>query len=316
MEDINSTLVTEFILLAFDDYPQFHILLFVVCLVIYITCITGNIIIFLLIQFDVTLHAPMYYFISRFAILEILYVSIIVPKLLDILIAGGNRISFAACFLQLYCADTTGIVVCLLLTVMVFDRHFAITNPLRYMVIMSQWRVKLAIFPWVVGLVTDLSPTILTASLQFCGPNQIDHFYCDVGPLQNLACSDPYISNLMTILAAIFMVFTMFIIIIGFYTNIIITVLKIKTTEGKYKAFSTCSSHLIVACLFFSTATIVYVGPNGSKYEKFFALIYRVVIPLLNPFIYTLRNNDVKLAFFRTLKEFKEKHLMFLTCKG
>ncbi|KAG8560302.1 hypothetical protein GDO81_014902 [Engystomops pustulosus] len=309
MEGSNGTFVTEFFLMAFHVFPRFTILLFVVCLVIYITCITGNMIIFLLIQFDVTLHSPMYYFISVFAILEILFVSIIVPKLLDILIAGGNRISFAACFLQLYCAAATGIVECYLLTVMVFDRHLAITNPLRYLVLMSQWRAQLAIFPWVVGLVSAIIPTIFTVTLQFCGPNQIDHFFCDLAPLQNLACSDSYISNLVTSITATFAVLLPFIAIIGFYINIIITVSKIKSAEGKYKAFSTCSSHLIVAGLFFSTGIIVYVGPNGSDYDKFFALIYKVFIPLLNPFIYTLRNTDVKMAFFRTFMGFKVKNI-------
>ncbi|XP_056401045.1 olfactory receptor 10A2-like [Hyla sarda] len=263
----------------------------------------------------VSLHAPMYYFISVFAVLEILFVSIIVPKLLDILIAGRNRISFEACFLQLYCADTTGIVECYLLTVMVFDRHFAITSPFQYGIIMTQWYIKLAIFPWLVGLVAAFIPTIFTASLKFCGPNVIDHFFCDLAPLQNLACSDSYVSNLVTSITAIFVVLLPFIVIIGFYTHIIVTVLKIKSVEGKRKAFSTCSSHLIVASLFFITGIVVYVRPNGSDYDKFFALIYKVVTPLLNPFIYTLRNKDVKTSLLRTFIVFKEKYVVTFKCK-
>ncbi|XP_069582887.1 olfactory receptor 6E1-like [Ranitomeya imitator] len=314
MEDVNSTIVTEFVLLAFKDFRHFQMLLFVVCLFIYITCIIGNMIIFLLILIDISLHSPMYYFISRFSILEIFFVSIIIPKLLDILLAGRNRISFMACFFQLYCADTTGIVECYLLTVMVFDRHFAITSPLQYLIIMSHWYTRLAVFPWIVGLVAALIPTIITASLKFCGPNIIDHFFCDLAPLQNLACSDPFVSNLVTSIIAIIVVLFPFIIIIGFYIHIIITVLKIKSVEGKFKAFSTCSSHLIVASLFFSTGIIVYVSPNGSNYDKFFALIYKVVTPLLNPFIYVLRNQEVRKAFAMTFSLMKKKHIVNLKC--
>ncbi|XP_073422711.1 olfactory receptor 6E1-like [Dendrobates tinctorius] len=305
MEDINNTVVTDFILLAFEDFLQFQILLFVACLFIYITCIIGNLIIFLLILVDVSLHSPMYYFISRFSILEIFFVSIIVPKLLDILIAGRNRIGFVTCFFQLYCADTTGIAECYLLTVMVFDRHFAITNPLQYLIIMSHCSTRLAVFPWIVGLVVALIPTIITASLKFCGPNIIDHFFCDLAPLQNLACSDPFVSNLVTSIAAIIVVLLPFILIIGFYTHIIIMILKIKSVEGKRKAFSTCSSHLIVSSLFFCTGITVYVKPNDSQHDKFLAFVYTIVVPLLNPFIYTFRNRDVKNVFFKLLTNFK-----------
>ncbi|KAM3918980.1 olfactory receptor 1468-like [Leptodactylus fuscus] len=256
-------------------------------------------VIFLLIHIDAKLHTPMYYFISRFAILEILFVSTIVPKLLDILISGRNRISFMGCFLQVYCADTTGIVECYLLTVMAFDRYFAITNPLQYLVSMSRWCTLLIVLPWVFGSVASFISTIFTASLTFCGPNTIDHFFCDVAPLQNLACSDAYISSLVTSIVTIFAALIPFMIIIGFYTHIIVTVLKIKSVEGKRKAFSTCSSHLIISSLFFCTAFAVYVKPSGSQNDKFLALIYTVLTPMLNPFIYTFRNKDVKLVFFR-----------------
>ncbi|XP_075185887.1 olfactory receptor 10A2-like [Anomaloglossus baeobatrachus] len=305
--DNNSTIVTEFVLVAFEDFLQFQILLFITCFFVYITCIIGNMIIFLLILFDASLHAPMYYFISRFSILEIIFVSIIVPKLLDILIAGRNRIGFGACFFQLYCADTTGVVECYLLTVMVFDRHFAITNPLQYLIIMSQWSTRLAVFPWVVGLVAALIPTIFTASLNFCGPNMIDHFFCDLAPLQKLACSDPFVSNLVTSMTAIIVVLLPFIIIVGFYTHIIIAILKIKSIEGKNKAFSTCSSHLIVSSLFFCTGIIVYVKPSDSQHDKFLAFVYTIVVPLLNPFIYTFRNRDVKRVFFKVLSNFHKE---------
>ncbi|XP_044127244.1 olfactory receptor 6N1-like [Bufo gargarizans] len=299
MADINHTMVTEFVLIAFEDLHQFQILLFMVVLLIYITCIGGNIIIYLLIKLDVSLHTPMYYFISVFAILEIIFVSIIIPKLLDILIAGRNRISFVACFLQLYCADTAGGTQCYLLTVMAFDRHFAITNPLRYVGIMSQACTKLAVFSWIAGLITAFVLIIFTASLDYCGPNKIQHFFCDLTPLQNLACSDPHVSNLVTSVACIFGILFPFVIIIGLYIHIIIKVLEVKSVDGKHKAFSTCSSHLVVSSLFFCTSITVYVKPSDSQNDKFLAFIYTVVTPLLNPFIYTFRNRAVKCAFLK-----------------
>ncbi|XP_063802627.1 olfactory receptor 10A4-like [Pseudophryne corroboree] len=304
MEANNITVVTEFILLAFEELNQMHILLFSIVLLIYSTCVFGNIVIFLLITFNPSLHTPMYFFIRTFTILEIVFVSVIVPKFLDILIAANSRISFIACFIQLYCADTSGIVECYLLAVMVFDRYLAITNPLHYSTIMSQACTKLAVFPWVVGLAGCSIPTTFTACLNFCGPNLINHFFCDLPQLQKLACSKSYVSNLVTSITAIFVVLLPFIIIIGFYTQIIITVSKIKSVEGKQKAFSTCTSHLMVTSLFFGTGIIVYVRPNGSQYDKFLALTYTVVTPLLNPFIYTLRNKDVKKIFFKSMRLF------------
>ncbi|KAG8541734.1 hypothetical protein GDO81_028346, partial [Engystomops pustulosus] len=299
MSGINQTIVTEFILLAFGDLHQFRILLFMAALFIYMTCVSGNVIIYLLIKLDASLHTPMYYFISVFAILEIIFVSTIVPKLLDILIAGGNRISFAPCFLQLFCAVITGEAECFLLTVMAFDRHLAITNPLNYLRIMSQACTKLALFPWITGIVSSSILTIFTASLEYCGPNIINHFFCELAPLQKLPCSDSHVSSMATSVVGIIGILLPFIVIVGFYIHVIIKVLAIKTECGKQKAFSTCSSHLIVSGLFFCTAMAVYVKPSDRHHDKYLAFIYTVIIPVLNPFIYTLRNKDVKSAFIK-----------------
>ncbi|KAG9489776.1 hypothetical protein GDO78_005621, partial [Eleutherodactylus coqui] len=299
MANANYTTVTEFILIAFEDLNQLHVFLFMVVLMIYITTVSGNILIYLLIKLDVSLHRAMYYFISEFAILEIIFVTIIIPKLLDILIAGRNKISFAACFLQLFCADTAGAVECCLLTVMAFDRHLAITNPLHYYHIMSKAFTKLAIFPWIAGLVVASIPTIFTASLEYCGNTIINHFFCDLAPLQSLACSNPYVSKMVTSVTCIFGILLPFVIIIGFYIHIIMKVLKIKTAGGKHKAFSTCFSHLIVSSLWFGTGIAVYVKPSDSRHDKFLAFIYTIVTPSLNPFIYTFRNRDVKHIFLK-----------------
>ncbi|KAM4663660.1 olfactory receptor 5A2-like [Discoglossus pictus] len=251
------------------------------------------------------LHTPMYFFISTFAALEMMFVSVTVPKLLANLIMADQRISFISCFIQMYTFNALGVTECYLLVVMVFDRNLAINNPLRYSAIMSHtFCIKLAILPWIIGFITAFVPIIFTAHLEFCGPNKINHFFCDLAPLQNLACSDPYISIVVTSTTAVIATVLPFIIIVAFYIHIIITISKINNTKGKQKAFSTCSSHLIVAGLFYCTAIIVYVRPKGSQDDKFLALIYTVIIPVLNPFIYTLRNKDVKAALRKTVSSF------------
>ncbi|KAM4663661.1 olfactory receptor 11L1-like [Discoglossus pictus] len=250
-----------------------------------------------------SLHTPMYLFISTFAVLEIMFVSVTVPKLLANLIARDNRISFTSCFIQLYSFNALGETEGVLLAVMAFDRNLAINNPLRYSAFMSKaFCIELAILPWVFGFIVAFIPTIFTAGLDFCGPNEVNHFFCDLAPLQNLDCSNPFISNIATLIAATLTVVLPFFIILGFYIHIIIAIFKINSTKGKQKAFSTCSSHLIVTSLLYLSAIIVYVRPRGSRNDKFLALIYTVVIPLLNPFIYTLRNNDVKRALRQEIR--------------
>ncbi|KAM8921461.1 olfactory receptor 6N1-like [Pelodytes ibericus] len=295
MEYVNKTTVKEFILLAFYDFQQLQILLFIIILLMYIISLTGNLAIIILVKTGSTLHTPMYFFISIFAALEMSFVSVTIPKLLINLIVGSNRISFVGCFVQLYAFNALGVTECYLLAVMALDRDLAINNPLRYGAIMTRvFCVKLAFLPWVGSFVVALVPTIITADLEFCGPNEVNHFFCDLAPIQNLACSNAFVSNVVTSIAAIFASLTPFLLIIGFYTHIIITISLIKSLEGKMKAFSTCSSHLLVASLFYGSVVIVYLKPKGSHYDKFLALIYTIVIPTVNPFIYTLRNKDVK----------------------
>ncbi|KAM3918981.1 olfactory receptor 10A7-like [Leptodactylus fuscus] len=244
----------------------------------------------------------MYFFISNFALLEIIFISVTVPKLLTNLIDANRKISFTGCFAQLYAFNSLGVVECYLLAVMAFDRDLAINRPLHYSSIMNNSLcMELAAAPWVIGFVTAAIPTIFTAKLEFCGPNEVNHFFCDLAPLQNIACSDPLVSNLVTSSTAIFATVVPFVIILGFYIHIIATISKIKSTVGKQKAFSTCSSHLIVASLFYCSAIVVYVRPKGSQHDKYLALMYTVIIPLLNPFIYTLRNKDVKAALRKSM---------------
>ncbi|XP_075048063.1 olfactory receptor 6C4-like [Mixophyes fleayi] len=298
MVETNKTVVKEFILLAFADLHQFQNLLFVIFLLTYITCVMGNVTIIVLVRIEPSLHTTMYFFISVFSFLEIMFVSVTVPRLLSNLIAANNIISFNGCFTQLYVFGSLGVTECYLLLVMAFDRHLAINNPLHYPAIMTHALcIVLAVLPWIMGFAISLISTIITARLEFCGPNVINHFFCDFAPLQNLACSDPFISIISTSICAILIAVLPLIIIIGFFVNIIMTVSKIKTEEGKQKAFSTCTSHLIVTSLYYGTGIIVYVKPKGSHYDKYLAIMYTVFTPMINPFIYTFRNRDVKKVF-------------------
>ncbi|XP_073465083.1 olfactory receptor 11L1-like [Aquarana catesbeiana] len=281
--------------MAFSDLAQMQMILFVTILLSYMICINGNISIILFIKIDPLLHTPMYTFIGTFAVLEIMFVTVTIPKLLDNLISGNKSISILGCFTQLYIFNGLGIAECYLLAVMAFDRDLAINNPFHYSSIMSKKLCfKLAVAPWLIGLTISFMTTFFIARLNFCGSNQINHFFCDATPLQDLSCSDPFISKVTVLLAAVLAIVIPFIIIISFYIHIIKTILSIKSTDGKRKAFSTCSSHLTVTSLFYGTAIIVYITPIGTQCNKFLALVYTVLTPLLNPFIYTLRNKDVK----------------------
>uniref|UniRef100_A0A6I8S8Y6 G-protein coupled receptors family 1 profile domain-containing protein n=1 Tax=Xenopus tropicalis TaxID=8364 RepID=A0A6I8S8Y6_XENTR len=295
---MNQTTVKEFVFLAFSSFHQFQIFLFIIIQLAYIVCLVENISVIILVRVKPSLHTPMYYFISTLSALELFVTSAIIPKLLANLIAADNTISFAGCFAQLFVSDSLGTTECFLLAVMAFDRDLAINNPLYYKVIMTQNTCfGLAALPWALGFITVLIPTIYTARLQFSGPNEINHFYCHLAPIQDLICSNQFTSKLITNSVAVFATFFPFILILGFYAHIIVAILKIKGTENKHKAFSTCSAHLIVVNLIYCAALFVYLGPKDGHYRKFFALLYTVVTPILNPLIYTFRNKEVKAAF-------------------
>ncbi|XP_073498406.1 olfactory receptor 6N1-like [Phyllobates terribilis] len=302
MEEINNTSVKEFILLSFSNLDKFQILFFTIILIMYLACIFGNLLTVILVEMSSSLHLPMYFFISVFAASEMLFVSITVPKLLVNLIVAEKYISFTVCLLQLFMYSSLGATECCLLGVMAFDRDLAINIPLRYGSIMTCNRcVKLVIIPWFFGFGMGSIPTLFIATLKFCGPNVINHFFCDLAPLQSLSCSNPFSSKLATTISAAFGCVVPFIFIMAFYFHIVYAISKIQSVEGKAKAFSTCSSHLTVTSLFYGTIIIVYIRPQTSEYDKYLALIYTVVVPFFNPFIYTLRNKEIKLALVSLL---------------
>ncbi|XP_075131722.1 olfactory receptor 11L1-like [Leptodactylus fuscus] len=312
MKENNKTVVTEFFLIVGFQGSQYErVLLFCLFLVIYCGTICGNLLIITLVSTSKKLHTPMYFFISQLSITDILLTTDIVPNLLHILMTYGGAITFIGCITQFYFFCASEASECLLLAVMSYDRYVAICNPLRYSTIMtSRHCVMFAAMCWLVGFSIVLIYTITTAKLDFCGPNIIDHIFCDLVPLLELACSKTHIVDLEVYILSLPIVFIPTVIIVASYTSIVRAVLRIPSSTGRQKAFSTCSSHLIVVSIFYWTMFSVYVVPTkgqtkiGSTMSKIISLVYTVFTPLANPIIYSLKNEDVKKA----IKETFHKH--------
>ncbi|XP_075715843.1 olfactory receptor 5G9-like [Rhinoderma darwinii] len=304
----NLTLVSEFFLLGFQVSHGIRISLFCLFFMVYCGTIYGNLLIIILVSISKNLHTPMYFFISQLSISDISVTTDIVPTMLDILLNNGGTITFIICFTQFYFFSASEAFECLLLAVMSYDRYVAICNPLRYTSIMTSGHcVILTVICWLLGFFFSLIYIITTTRLFFCGPNIIDHFFCDIVPLLELACSDNFIVHLEMYVVGIPVVFIPTTIIVMSYTYIILAILRIPSSIGRQKAFSTCSSHLIVVSIFYWTMFSVYVFPTKGQtvtISKILSLLYTVITPLINPIIYSLRNKDILKAVQETRHKF------------
>ncbi|KAG8547250.1 hypothetical protein GDO81_028767 [Engystomops pustulosus] len=311
-EENNLTLVTEFFLLGFQGTQHFRFFLACLLLVIYTAAICGNLLIITLVSTSKTLHTPMYFFLTQLSISDIFLTTDVVPNMIHVILNNGGAIAFSNCIAQLYFFGATEASECLILTVMSYDRYVAVCNPLRYTsIITSGHCVKLAAMCWILGFSTVLVYVITTSKLKFCGGNIIDHFFCDYVPLLERACSDTLIVEIEVTLLSVPLVIIPSIIIIVLYARIIVTILRIPSNIDRKKAFSTCSSHLIVVCIFYWTIFTVYVFPTRGQtltISKILSLLYTVVTPFINPIIYSLRNKDIKKAIHET----RNKLLMHL----
>ncbi|KAG9481931.1 hypothetical protein GDO78_010913 [Eleutherodactylus coqui] len=253
-----------------------------------------------IIRIETHLHTPMYFFLSNLSMLDILYSSATLPLMLYNCITGNTKISFQKCIFQLYLFVSLGGAECILLAVMAYDRFVAICNPLHYPVVMStRLCSSLAAISWLSGFFNSVLHTVMTANLKFCRSEQsINHFYCDVLPLIQAACNSTKNSKFLLYVVDILLGFIPFLYIVISYVHIISTIIKIKSSEGRWKAFSTCSSHLIVVTIFYGTGNLNYVGPSGYNFEveQLASLLYSMLTPLVNPIIYCLRNKEVKEA--------------------
>ncbi|XP_049743293.1 olfactory receptor 2B11-like [Elephas maximus indicus] len=297
---INGSHSEEFILLGFTDRPWMELPLFVMLLITYPMAMMGNIAIILVSKLDPRLHSPMYFFLTNLSFLDMCYTTSIVPQMLFNLGSSKKTISYLGCAVQLYFFHMMGGTECLLLALMSLDRYVAICKPLHYTPIMNQRIcVLLVSIVWLSGMTYAVSEATVTLQLPLCGLNKLDHLVCEIPVLIKIACGKKSANELTLSVVCIFMLAVPLCLILASYACIGHTVLKIKSSEGRKKAFGTCSSHLIVVFLFYGPAISMYLQPSSSitrDQPKFMALFYGVVTPTLNPFIYTLRNKDVKRA--------------------
>ncbi|XP_062992599.1 olfactory receptor 2AP1-like [Elgaria multicarinata webbii] len=291
---------TTFILLGFGEFYKLQMLLFLTFLAIYIVTISGNILIVALVVLNKHLHTPMYFFLGNLSFLEACYSSNIFPRMLSALMTGDRTISFSSCFTQWYLFGSLEAAECCLLCVMSYDRYLAICKPLHYTITMKTTTcIQLAAASWINGFIVFLILLNLMLQLTFCGPSEMDHYFCDYFPLLKLSCSDTSMVEIMSFVVAAIFTLPPFLLTLVSYVYIIAAIVKIPSTTGRQKAFSTCSSHLVVVSIFYGSLMIVYMLPKTEvkkEMQKISSLLYTTLPPLANPFIYSLRNKEVKEA--------------------
>ncbi|KAM5171592.1 olfactory receptor 10A7-like [Mantella aurantiaca] len=305
-------MITRVILLGFQVSPVFQMLLFSFFLSIYCAALYGNLQIILLVSYSKNLQSPMYFFLSQLSISDILLSSDIVPNFLSILYNNTGIMSFSCCIAQFYFFIFTEIYDCVLLTVMSYDRYMAICNPLLYNTVMKPvFCVQLTVLSWLLSISVSLAELLTVYNLWFCGPNVIDHFFCDMEPLLDLSCSNITTVQLEMIVFSIPIIIFPFTFIIISYINIIYSILRISSTTCRQKAFSTCSSHLAVVSIFYGMLFIYVLPIRGQtgNLSKMLSLFYTVFTPLLNPVIYSLRNKDIKTALVKSVHRFHSNTL-------
>ncbi|XP_044117056.1 olfactory receptor 5AN1 [Neovison vison] len=303
----NITQITCFILLGFSDFPRILAVLFVVFLLIYILTLTWNLCLIILIRMDSHLHTPMYFFLSNLSFIDICYVTSIAPKMLSNFFQEQQTITFVGCAVQYFVFSTMGLSESCLMTAMAYDRYSAICNPLLYSSIMSPTLcIRMVLGSYLAGLSASISQLCTMFQLHFCGSNVINHFFCDMPQLLALSCTDTFFVQLLTaILTMIFGIINALIIMIS-YGYIVVSIMKITSAKGRSKAFNTCASHLTAVSLFYTSGMFVYLSSSSggsSSFDRFASVFYTVVIPMLNPLIYSLRNKEIKDALKRLQKK-------------
>ncbi|XP_031797705.1 olfactory receptor 5D18-like [Sarcophilus harrisii] len=296
--DKNQTVEATFILLGFSDYPDLQVPLFLVFLTIYVVTVMGNLGMIVVIKINPKLHTPMYFFLSHLSFVDFCYSTVVTPKLLENLVVEDRTISISACITQFSFIATSVITETFMLAVMAYDRFVAICNPLLYTVAMSQKLCTLLVtgaYSW--GIISSLIFTYSLLVLSFCGINIINNFLCEYSVILSASCSDRHFSEMILVIFANFNELSTLVIIIMSYLFIFVTVMKMRSASGRRKAFSTCASHLTAITIFHGTILFLYCAPNSKSswlIVKVTSVFYTVVIPMLNPIIYSLSNKDVK----------------------
>ncbi|XP_077329918.1 olfactory receptor 11L1-like [Lithobates pipiens] len=298
MIEKNQTHISEIVLLAFQSLNYWKSILFIPLFTVYCVTICGNLLIITLVSSSENLHSPMYIFLVQLSLCDILLTTDIIPNTLSGVLGNGTIISFSGCISQWYIFGGSEASECFILTVMAYDRYLAICNPLRYSSIMNmRLLVTLSILCWALGFSITLVTTLSIATLDFCGPHIIDHFFCDLAPILQLSCSETSQVKMEVALLSIFVIVLPLGLTGASYGCIVQTILTMSSNVHRRKAFSTCSSHLTVVCIFYGTLIVIYMLPTEGlslSVSKSLALLYTVVTPMMNPIIYSLRNKDVK----------------------
>ncbi|XP_065801463.1 olfactory receptor 5AN1-like [Muntiacus reevesi] len=307
IEGGNITKTMHFILLGFSDFPRIIVVLFVLFLVIYILTLTWNLSLLILIRMDSHLHTPMYFFLSNLSFIDICYVTSTAPKMLYDFFQERKMITYVGCVVQYFVFSTMGLSESCLMTAMAYDRYAAICNPLLYSSVMSPALCgRMVLGSYLAGLSGSMSQLCAMLQLHFCGPNVINHFFCDMPQLLVLSCTDTFFAQLFTAISTIIFGIINALVIMISYVYIVISIMKITTASGRSKAFNTCASHLTAVTLFYTSGTFVYLSSTSggsSSFDRFASLFYTVVIPMLNPLIYSLRNKEIKDALKRLQKK-------------
>ncbi|XP_003781120.1 olfactory receptor 10A3-like [Otolemur garnettii] len=303
MKRQNQSSVVEFILLGFSTFPDLQQLFFGVFLVIHLLTLMGNAIIIVIISLDKSLHVPMYLFLLNLSVVEVSFSAVIMPEMLVVLSTEKTVMSFASCFPQMYFIILFGGTECFLLGAMAYDRFAAICHPLNYPVIMNK-RVfmTLIMFSWISGILEATVGTTWVFSFPFCGSNEINHISCEAPAVLDLACADTFVFEIYATIVTVLMIMVPFLLILLSYIRILYAILKMPSTTGRQKAFSTCASHLTSVTLFYGTANMTYLHPKSGyspETKKLVSLAYSLLTPLLNPLIYSLRNSEMKRALIK-----------------
>lgn len=303
----NHTSVNEFILLGLTDDPELNVLIFLFLFFTYILSITGNLTIITLTLIDSHLKTPMYFFLRNFSFLEISFTTVCIPRFLVSIVTGDRAISYHSCMAQVFFFILLGATEFFLLTAMSYDRYVAIWKPLHYMTIMNS-RIcnQLVVSSWLAGFLIIFPPVIMGLQLDFCDSNIIDHFTCDSSPMLLISCTDTAFLELMAFFLATFTLMVTITLVILSYAFILKTILRIPSAEQRKKAFSTCSSHIIVVSISYGSCIFMYVktsAKEGMVLTKGIAVLNTSVVPMLNPFIYSLRNQQVKESFKKLVKK-------------
>ncbi|XP_073456954.1 olfactory receptor 10C1-like [Aquarana catesbeiana] len=302
------SIATSFVIVGFETLREVELFLFSLFSSMYVFTITAHFLIVTLVAMNRHLHKPMYILLANFSMLQVLYTNVTVPKMLNALLTQHKVISSSSCLAQFYFLFGFGAAENCLLAVMAYDRYVAICRPLHYPTLMTgKISLKLALGAWVGGLLAAFPPAVWISTLRFCFPNLIDHFFCDYAPLVKLSCEDTSKGEFAFMVMSWSVILGCFFLIMISYTFIVVAVLKIQSVEGQKKAFITCASHLAVVSIYYGTVIFMYIRPTSHirfTMDKVVSVFYCVVTPLINPIIYCLRNQEVKLAVLKTLQMF------------